>query len=73
MASLRQQIAAIRLAVAKREPKVLTAIGEASVRNGTDTLTSRQIEGIIKDVRLHRRKRNPAAKARVLFGSLRHG
>jgi pantothenate kinase type III len=58
MASLRKQIAAVRLVVAKREPEVLTAIGQESVRNGTDTMTSRQIDRIIKDVRLQMRKRN---------------
>ncbi|HXM60228.1 MAG TPA: hypothetical protein VN950_05185 [Terriglobales bacterium] len=58
MASMRQQIAAFRLAVAKREPKVLTAIGQESAQNGTDTLTSPQIDRIIKAVRLQRQKRN---------------
>src|SRR5579872_1148988 len=37
------------------EPAVLTAIGEASVKRGTDKLTSRQIDRIIKEARAGRK------------------
>jgi hypothetical protein len=39
------------------EPKVLAVIGEESKRNGTDKLTSRQINEIIKTVRAQKSKR----------------
>ena len=43
--------------LAAPEPEVLRIIGEASERNGTDKLTSRQIDQIIKTTRAERRKR----------------
>jgi prevent-host-death family protein len=43
--------------LAAPEPEVLRIIGEDSRRNGTDTLTSRQIDQEIKAARAHRRKR----------------
>ncbi len=43
--------------LAAPEPEVLRVLGEESVRNGTDTLTSRQIDQIIKAARTDRRKR----------------
>jgi prevent-host-death family protein len=45
----------VRLAVP--EPEVLRIIGEESKRNGTDKLTSRQIDQIIKETRADRRKK----------------
>jgi hypothetical protein len=38
-------------------PRVLKIIGEESKRNGTDKLTSRQIDQIIKETRADRRKK----------------
>jgi prevent-host-death family protein len=43
--------------LAAPEPEVLKAIGEESKRNGTDTLTSRQIDQVIKAARAKRSKR----------------
>jgi prevent-host-death family protein len=43
--------------LAAPEPEVLRAIGEASERNGTSTLTSRQIDRIIKASRSQKPKR----------------
>jgi prevent-host-death family protein len=43
--------------LAAPEPEVLKVLGEESVRNGTDTLTSRQIDQIIKAARADKRKR----------------
>ena len=43
--------------LAAPEPEVLRIIGEASERNGTDKLTSRQIDQIIKTTRAERKKR----------------
>jgi prevent-host-death family protein len=43
--------------LAAPEPEVLRVLGEESVRNGTETLTSRQIDRIIKAARADRRKR----------------
>jgi prevent-host-death family protein len=43
--------------LAAPEPEVLRVIGEESRRNGTDKLTSRQIDHIIKSTRAQRRKR----------------
>ena len=37
-------------------PKVLQTIGEESRRKGTDKLTSRQIDKIIKAARAHKKK-----------------
>ncbi len=42
--------------LAAPEPEVLKILGEESVRNGTDKLTSRQIDQIIKAARADRRK-----------------
>jgi prevent-host-death family protein len=43
--------------LAAPEPEVLKVLGEESVRNRTDTLTSRQIDQIIKAARADKRKR----------------
>ena len=43
--------------LAAPEPEVLRVIGEESKRNGTDKLTSRQIDQIIKATRAQKRKR----------------
>ncbi len=43
--------------LAAPEPEVLRLIGEESRRNGTDKLTSRQIDRIIKDTRAKKRMR----------------
>lgn len=43
--------------LAAPEPEVLRVIGEASERNGTDKLTSRQIDQIIKATRAEKKKR----------------
>jgi len=43
--------------LAAPEPEVLTLIGEESRRNGTDRLTTRQINEIIQSMRAHKRKR----------------
>jgi hypothetical protein len=43
--------------LAAPEPEVLRVIGEGSKRNGTDKLTSRQIEQVIKAARVARSKR----------------
>jgi prevent-host-death family protein len=43
--------------LAAPEPEVLTVIGEESHRNGTDKLTSRQIDRIIKAARARQSKR----------------
>jgi prevent-host-death family protein len=43
--------------LAAPEPEVLRAIGEESQRKGTDRLTSRQIDQIIKATRAEKRKR----------------
>lgn len=43
--------------LAAPEPEVLRAIGEESRRKGTDRLTSRQIDQIIKTTRAQKRKR----------------
>ena len=43
--------------MAAPEPRVLRAIGEESVRNGTNKLTLRQINQIIKAARSLRPKR----------------
>ena len=43
--------------LAAPEPEVLRLIGEESERNGTDHLTVRQIDQIIKESRTHRTKR----------------
>jgi prevent-host-death family protein len=42
--------------LAAPEPEVLRAIGNESQRNGTDKLTSRQIDQIIKATRVQSRK-----------------
>lgn len=43
--------------LAAPEPEVLRAIGEESQRKGTDKLTSRQIDQVIKAARAHKSKR----------------
>ncbi len=40
-----------------REPEVLTKMGREAVANGTDRLSSRQIDEIIKAVRAKKAKR----------------
>lgn len=44
------------LKLATPEPEILRIIGEESKRNGTDKLTSRQIDAIIKKARAEKRK-----------------
>jgi prevent-host-death family protein len=43
--------------LAAPEPEVLRVIGQESERNGTSTLTSRQIDRLIKASRSHKPKR----------------
>jgi prevent-host-death family protein len=43
--------------LAAPEPEVLRVIGEESRRNGTDKLSSRQIDQVIKATRASKRKR----------------
>ena len=43
--------------LAAPEPEVLRALGEESIRKGTDTLSSRQIDRIIKAARAKKSKR----------------
>ena len=43
--------------LAAPEPEILRIIGDISERNGTDKLTSRQIDQIIKQARAERKKR----------------
>jgi hypothetical protein len=43
--------------LAAPEPEVLRLIGEESQRKGTDKLTSRQIDQVIKSTRMQKRKR----------------
>jgi|HubBroStandDraft_6_1064221.scaffolds.fasta_scaffold542379_2 prevent-host-death family protein len=43
--------------LAAPEPEILRALGEESERNGTDKLTARQIDRIIKASRSHKPKR----------------
>ena len=43
--------------LAAPEPEVLRIIGEESKRNGTNTVTPRQIDQIIKEYRAQKRKR----------------
>jgi PHD/YefM family antitoxin component YafN of YafNO toxin-antitoxin module len=43
--------------LAAPEPEVLRIVGEESRRNGTDSLTSRQIDQVIKASRTQRSKR----------------
>ncbi|MGB7024983.1 MAG: type II toxin-antitoxin system Phd/YefM family antitoxin, partial [Candidatus Acidiferrales bacterium] len=42
--------------LAAPEPEILRIIGEESERNGTNTVTSRQIDQIIKATRAHKKK-----------------
>ena len=46
--------------LAAPDPEVLKIVGEESKRNGTDSLTSRQIDRIIKASRARRTKRRKA-------------
>ena len=43
--------------LAAPEPEVLRIIGEESKRNGTNTMTPRQIDRIIKEYRAQKKKR----------------
>jgi prevent-host-death family protein len=43
--------------LAAPEPEVLRIIGEESKRNGTNTMTPRQIDQIIKEYRAQKKKR----------------
>jgi prevent-host-death family protein len=43
--------------LAAPEPEILRIIGEESERNRTNTLTSRQIDQVIKAARAHKKKR----------------
>jgi len=43
--------------LAAPEPEILRIIGKISERNGTDKLTSRQIDEIIKEARAKRKRR----------------
>jgi len=43
--------------LAAPEPEVLRIIGEESERNGTNALTSRQIDQVIKTTRAQKKKR----------------
>jgi prevent-host-death family protein len=43
--------------LAAPEPEVLRLIGDESKRKGTEKLTSRQIDGVIKAARAQKRKR----------------
>jgi prevent-host-death family protein len=43
--------------LAAPEPEILKIIGEESERNRTNTLTSRQIDQVIKATRAHKKKR----------------
>lgn len=43
--------------LAAPEPEILRILGEESERNGTDTLTSRQIDKIIKATRAEKKQR----------------
>jgi prevent-host-death family protein len=43
--------------LATPEPEVLRIIGEESKRNGTNTLTSRQVDQVIKATRAQKKKR----------------
>jgi prevent-host-death family protein len=43
--------------LAAPEPEVLKIVGEQSQRNGTDKLTSRQIDQLIKSTRARKKKR----------------
>jgi prevent-host-death family protein len=43
--------------LAAPEPEVLRVIGEESERNGTNTLTSRQIDQVIQATRAQKKKR----------------
>ena len=55
----RAVLASIRnyLRLASPEPEVLRRLGEASKRNGTNRLTSRQIDRIVRTSRARRAKR----------------
>jgi hypothetical protein len=52
----------IRLAAP--EPAILRVIGERSVQRGTDKLSARDINAVIREVRQEKRARNAAAKTR---------
>ena len=46
--------------LAAPEPEVLRALGEESKRKGTDTISTRQIDTVIRAARAARRKRSPS-------------
>jgi hypothetical protein len=48
---------AIRRNVATKEPEILRRIGEESVRNGTDKLSSEQINATIREARRIQREK----------------
>jgi len=51
--------------LAAPEPDILRQVGEESRRNGTDKLTSRQIDRIIRETKAHRKakaNRSPSAE-----------
>ncbi len=52
----------IRLAAP--EPPILRVIGERSVQRGTDKLSAKDIDAVIREVRSEKRTRNAPAKAR---------
>jgi hypothetical protein len=51
----------IRLAAP--EPPIVRTIGERSVQRGTDKLSPKDIDAVIREVRQEKRARNAAAKA----------
>ena len=50
-------ISALRVRLAASQPEVLKLIGEESKRKGTNLLTSRRIDQIVKSVRSKKPKR----------------
>jgi hypothetical protein len=54
---MRKKSSRTRLRLAVLEPEVLRLIGEESWRNGTNTLSSRRIDQVIKTVREQKPKR----------------
>jgi prevent-host-death family protein len=50
--------------LAAPEPEILRILGEESKRRGTNRLTMRQIESMIREARRERRTKNAAAQAR---------
>ena len=54
--NLSRMIRELAASLVTTQPKMLTAIDRESVRNGTNTLSSRQIDRIIKMTRLQKAK-----------------